>query len=320
MLKIKNTFFNQSFISINQISSLFQITYLFKKADHMKNVVENGTVYEPLKGKLVSILFYQPSTRTFTSFVTAAKRLGAYVVDIHGMGQYSSAVKGETLEDSIKTINQTTAANAIVLRHPDDSSSAVAKSVSKAPIINGGSGKAEHPTQALLDLYTIYSKFKRLDNLNVVMVGDLKYGRTVKSLAILLAMCGKNNKITFVSPKELSAPKDLIKQLSKKLTIIEKTEFNSSLKTSDVLYMTRVQKEWFEKEGKLEEYEQLKLKYILTRHMVGQMSKKSIIMHPLPRVGEIMQEVDDDARAYYFKQMRSGLYIRMALLESILMP
>lgn len=313
----KSFFFNKSFISINQIKSKKQILELFHLADIMKQKVEKNQIYEPLKGKSVAILFYQPSTRTFTSFVAAAKRLGTYTTSIHNMQQFSSVSKGENLEDTIRSIYQTTAADAIILRHPDNNSSLIASQVSPVPIINAGSGTLEHPTQALLDLYTIYQYFNRLNKLHVVMVGDLLYGRTVKSLAKLLALTNKN-KITFISPKELSAPRDLIKQLRKKTTVIEKNELQSSLKSADVIYMTRVQREWFEKAGKLDEYERLKFKFILTRHMASQMKKKSIIMHPLPRVGEIMHEVDDDSHAQYFNQMRSGLYTRMALLVSIL--
>lgn len=314
----KSEFFNKSYISVDQIKSKEMVDELFLTADKMKKQVESGKIYESLKGKSVAILFYQPSTRTFSSFVAAATRLGTYVTAIHGMQEFSSVSKGESLEDTIRSIYQTTAADVIILRHPDDNSSDVAASVSPVPIINGGSGKLEHPTQALLDLYTIYEHFGKLKNLHVVMVGDLLYGRTVKSLAKVLALVNQNTKITFVSPKELSAPRNFVANLKKRVRVTETTELNPILKSADVVYMTRVQKEWFEKAGKVDEYERLKDKYILTRHMVSQMSKNSIVMHPLPRVGEIMHEVDEDKRAFYFKQMRSGLYVRMALLEKIL--
>ncbi|OGK39377.1 aspartate carbamoyltransferase [Candidatus Roizmanbacteria bacterium RIFCSPHIGHO2_12_FULL_44_10] len=315
-----NPFFNKSYISIDQVSSKSDIEYLFKVADKMKNVVEKNKKYSPLQGKTVAVLFYQPSTRTFTSFVSAAQRLGADVIAINEMTSFSSAVKGETLEDTIKSIHQTTAASAIVLRHPEDNSSELAAAASDVPIINGGSGKKEHPTQALLDLYTIYEKFRRFDNLHVMMVGDLLNGRTIKSLAKLLVKMGKKNKITFVSPKELKAPKELIKELKEQAEVEQKTAFGQSLKDVDVVYMTRVQKEWFEKAGKMDEYERLKLKFIMDQETARQMNKNAIILHPLPRVGEILQEVDADPRAYYFRQMRSGLYTRMALLHSILLP
>lgn len=307
----------KDFVTIDQLTSKKQIDTIFDRADVMKTVVESNQVHETLKGKAVAVLFYQPSTRTFSSFVAAAKRLGAYVVDIHGMTTYSSVTKGETLEDTIQSIHQTTGADAIVLRHPDNTSSQVASAVVPVPLLNAGSGKLEHPTQAVLDLYTIYQNIGKVDGIHVAMVGDLLYGRTVKSLAKLLAVSGKN-KVTLIAPDELRMPKEVIKQLKGNLEIVESTDMKDSLKGVDVLYMTRVQKEWFEASGKLDEYERLKDKFILTRHMAEQMKKKSIIMHPLPRVGEIMHEVDADPRAKYFEQMRSGLYTRMALLDLIL--
>jgi aspartate carbamoyltransferase len=316
----KNWLYQQSYISVDQIKSRSQVEELFSIADVMKAKVLKREVYEPLKGRAVAILFYQPSTRTFTSFEAASRRLGAYTVAVHGMAQYSSVAKGETLEDTIKSIYQTTACDAIVIRHPDNNSSEVAKSVSAVPIINGGSGTAEHPTQALLDLYTIYDHFQTMDNLHVVMVGDLLYGRTTKSLAKLLAIVGKKVKITFVSPKELMSPREFVAKIKGKVKLAETDKLTSVLPSADVVYMTRVQKEWFEKAGKLEEYERLKDRFVLTRHMVSSMKPKAIVMHPLPRVGEILYEVDEDKRAKYFSQMRSGLYVRMAILKAILCP
>jgi aspartate carbamoyltransferase len=315
----KSPFFGQHYISIDQVKSLKQINDLFLLADKMKKRVESGKVYEPLKGKSVAVLFYQPSTRTFSSFVAAANRLGAYVTAIHGMEEFSSVSKGETLEDTIQSIYQTTGADAVVLRHPEDSSSIVASKASPVPIINAGSGKLEHPTQALLDMYTMHEHLGKVKDLHVVMVGDLLYGRTIKSLAKLLALTGGKTKITFVAPKELMAPPALVAELKKKIEVVETDDLQSVLPSADAVYMTRVQREWFEKAGKMGEYEQLKGKFILTRHMVTQMKKKAIVMHPLPRVGEILHEVDDDPRAKYFEQMRAGLYVRMALLESILL-
>lgn len=314
----KSWLYQKSYISVDQIKRKAQIDELFKRADTMKKNVETHHVYEPLKGMTVAILFYQPSTRTFSSFEAAARRLGAYTVAIHGMTQYSSVAKGESLEDTIKSIYQTTGADAVVIRHPENNSSDVAAAVSSVPIINGGSGTKEHPTQALLDLYTIYDHHKKMDGLNVAMVGDLLYGRTIKSLAKVLTVTGKKNKFMFVSPEELKAPRDYVRALSNKAKVTESDNLTKALPKADVVYMTRVQKEWFEKAGKLDEYERLKDKFILTRHMVSTMKKKAMVMHPLPRVGEIMYEVDDDKRAKYFPQMRSGLYVRMALLEAIL--
>lgn len=315
-----DSFYQQSFISIDQIQSLTQVEDLFAKAELMKEMVENKTVYEPLLGYCVAILFYQPSTRTFSSFSTAARRLGAYTTAIHGMEEYSSVSKGETLPDTIRSIYQTTGADVIVLRHPDDDSSEVAAKFSPVPVVNAGSGKREHPTQALLDLFTIQQNLGRMDNLHVVMVGDMLYGRTIKSLAKLLTVVGKKNKVTFVAPDELKTPKALVLELTKRgMKVQETTDLTEVISSADVLYMTRVQKEWFEAANKIDEYERLKLKYILTQKLVKQMKKDAIVMHPLPRVGEIEEVVDIDIRAKYFVQMRSGLYVRMALLESILL-
>lgn len=316
---MSSPFFGQNFISINQVKTKKDILDLFKRADFMKQCVEKGKLHEPLRGKSVAVLFYQPSTRTFSSFVAAAQRLGAYVTAIHGMEEFSSVSKGEDLRDTVRSIYETTAADLLVLRHPDNNSSQVAAEASPLPVINAGSGKLEHPTQALLDLYTIYEHFKRMDSLHVVMVGDLLYGRTIKSLAKLLGIVKGNNRITFVSPDELKAPAELVTDLKKVMQVEETDNLRKALVDADVVYMTRVQKEWFESAGKLDEYEKLKNRFILTRHMVSQMKKKSIVLHPLPRVGEILEEVDDDPRAKYFHQMRSGLYVRMALLEAILL-
>ncbi len=310
--------YQQSYISIDQIIKTSQIEEIFKLAKEMGQAVESGMINEPLKGKTVAVLFYQPSTRTYSSFVAAANRLGAYVTAIHGMEEYSSVAKGETLEDTIRSIHQTTAADVIVLRHPENQSSVRAASVSAVPIINAGSGTNEHPTQALLDLFTIYENKVNANKLKIVMVGDLLYGRTIKSLSKLLAVCSPQSKITFVSPKELKAPPELVASLRKKIYVEEETDLTKVLKDADVVYMTRVQKEWFEKEGKLAEYERLKQQYVLDTNLVKTMKSKAIIMHPLPRVGEIDMAVDSDERAKYFEQMRFGLYVRMALLKLIL--
>lgn len=314
-----SNFYGKSYISIDQITNKEQVEKLFAVADRMRDKVESREVFNSLHGYTIAILFYQPSTRTFTSFLAAARHLGARTVAIHGMEQYSSVSKGETLEDTIRSIYQTTAADAIVLRHPDDRSGEIAAAVSPVPIINAGSGKAEHPTQALLDLYTVYHHFERMDNLHIAMVGDLLFGRTIKSLAKLLAVVGKKITITFVSPEELQAPRELIEELKGKVTIHETDDLKKVLPNVDAVYMTRVQKEWFEAAGKLEEYDRLKLKYILTKPLAESMPKNSIILHPLPRVGEIAAEVDANPRQRYFSQMRSGLYVRMALLKNILL-
>jgi len=316
-LKFNNSFKNKSFVSINQFSSKREVEIIFKTADKMKNLVKNRAVNGLLKGYCVAELFYQPSTRTFTSFLGAANWLGALAIPIHGMSAYSSAVKGESLADSIRSIYQTSAADLIILRHPDDDSSEIAAKNSYVPVINAGSGKKEHPTQAILDLYTINQKLKKTDNLTVAMVGDLKNGRTIKSLALILSLVDKKNKFIFVSPDTLRAPMSLINKLkSAKVEVYETDDLNEIMPKVDVLYVTRIQKEWFAKE---EEYNAVCGSFIIDHKIMRKAKKKMIVMHPLPRVNEISTEVDSDPRAAYFRQMRSGLYTRMALLKLILL-
>jgi len=304
----KNIFYHKSFISIDQVSKL-GIKLLFKTAVKMEKIVLKKKPSHILKGQVIAELFYQPSTRTFTSFLAAAEWLGALTIPIHEMATCSSAVKGESLADSVKTIEQTTAADAIIIRHPDDDSAEVASQAAKVPIINAGSGKKEHPTQALLDLYTIKKELGRTKNLKVIFLGDLKYGRTVKSLGKLLTLVDKNLKLFLVSPKILSLPNNLVKEWQNKGVKITITEnLAKVLPVADVLYVTRVQKEWFAKENKLALYNKLKGAYDINLKILKLAKKKMIIMHPLPRVGEIAGEVDQDFRAVYFKQM-SMVYI-----------
>ncbi len=288
----------------------------------MSAAVENGQARRDLKNKTVAILFYQPSTRTFSSFLSAALWLGCRrVIAIPGMQAYSSAVKGESLADTIRSIEQTTATNIIILRHPQDSSSEIAAANARVPIINAGSGKKEHPTQALLDLYTIQRELGQLKKLRVAMVGDLKYGRTVKSLAQLLTLADPQVHIDLVAPAALQMPDNLVMRLRRQGAQVKKyAKIEDVITKADVLYMTRIQREWFEKEGQMGLYNRLKGFYVLNRPLMRKAKKKMIVMHPLPRVNEIAPEVDRDPRAAYFRQMRSGLYIRMALLAAALTP
>jgi aspartate carbamoyltransferase catalytic subunit len=319
MTKFNHSFAKKDFISVNQFSYKDELDKIFTVADKMKKSILKKQIRNDLKKFCITQLFYQPSTRTFTSFLAASCHLGALTIPIHGMQAYSSAVKGESLPDTIRTVEQTTACDLIILRHPDDNSSQVAADYARVPVINAGSGTREHPTQAVLDLYTIKQYFKKLKNLNIVMLGDLKYGRTVKSLAKLLALYQPSVKISFVSPKQLVMPREEIEYLqSKKIKINETNELNQVLSQADVLYVTRIQKEWFEKEGKMNLYNSLRGAYNINLKTLSQAKKKMIVMHPLPRVGEIAYEVDNDSRAAYFNQMRNGLYIRMALLRLIL--
>ncbi len=253
-----------------------------------------------LSGKILTNLFYEASTRTSSSFYSAMTRTGGSVIPINNV-KFSSVTKGETLEDTI--IAMSTLSDCIVLRHPDTGSANRAAKVSSVPIINGGDGEGEHPTQTLLDGFTIYSNNnKSLDNLNITFIGDLKNGRTVKSLVKLLSRY-KNNKFNFISPESLKLPSELLPSNS-----IESENIESVIDKTDVLYVTRVQKERGSNHDYSLSLEKLKL-----------LKRDSIVMHPLPRVNEIPREFDNDKRAKYFEQMRNGLWCRIALLEKIIL-
>ena len=287
-------------------------TALFQKAAQLEQQDKAGTLQAPLKGKVLASVFYEASTRTRFSFESAMLKLGGTVIGTESASHFSSVTKGESLPDTITIIGGY--ADVIVLRHPETGSAALAASVSSVPVINAGDGTGEHPTQALLDLYTIQKECGRLDHLTVAVVGDLKYGRTVHSLLLLLAH-HEDITVFLVSPPELQLPRSLIELFQdKKVFFTETTDLQGVLGQADVLYVTRIQKERF---TDLAEYDRVKEAYILTPALVQQMKNDAIIMHPLPRVIEISPEVDADKRAAYFRQARNGLYIRMALLEHI---
>lgn len=266
-----------------------------------------------LKGKILISLFYEPSTRTRFSFESAMLRLGGHIIHSEHAGEFSSTTKGETLEDTIRVVGNY--ADIVVLRHPEAGASERAARVSDIPIINAGDGVGQHPTQALLDLYTIQRELSRIDGVHIAMVGDLKNGRTVRSLSYLL---GKyiDVKIHFVSPKELRIGKDIKEYLNKHNVNYEETEnLNDVLPRVDAVYQTRIQKERFEDD---DEYNRLKGFYKIGKKELDLMKEFSILMHPLPRVDEISPEVDQSPKAVYFKQAHYGLLIRMALLEMLL--
>ena len=263
----------------------------------------------PLKGKIMASVFYEPSTRTRFSFESAMLRLGGSVITTENAKEFSSASKGETLEDSTRVIN--TYADVMVMRHYQEGASERASLVSNIPVINAGDGSGQHPTQALLDLYTVKRELGKIDGINIAFVGDLKYGRTIRSLSYLLGKF-KNVNIYFVSPKGLQVGEDIKAYLKKhKVNFTETEDLTSVVPKVDVLYQTRIQKERFSSE---KEYNKYKGAYIIDMKVVNSMKKKSIIMHPLPRVGEILPEVDNSPKAMYFKQTYYGLYIRMAVL------
>lgn len=283
------------------------INKIFALANQLEKKKDNS-----LKGKIMASVFYEPSTRTRFSFESAMLRLGGNVITTENAKEFSSAIKGETLEDSIKVINHY--ADVIVLRHSEKGSVERAASVSKIPVINAGDGTGQHPTQALLDLYTIKREIGRIDNISIAMIGDLKNGRTVRSLSYLLGKY-KNIKIIFVSPKELKIAEDIKEYLKKhKVSFTETENMEENIKNVEVVYQTRIQKERF---ANKKEYEKFNGYYTIDKKIVQQMKTKSIIMHPLPRVNEILTEVDSSPKAVYFKQTYYGLLIRMALLKML---
>lgn len=283
------------------------IQELFKLARTLED-----TRNRSLEGKILATLFYEPSTRTRLSFESAMMRLGGNVISVESARESTSDVKGETLEDTIRIINQY--ADAIVLRHPEIGSAERAAAVSGVPIINGGDGAGQHPTQALYDLYTIHREIGRLDDIHVAIVGDLKYGRAARSIAYLL---GKYKvKMTFVSPPELGMRDDIKEYLDEAgVPYEEAAELEEVMRHVDVVYQTRIQKERFSSPA---EYERFKGVYIIDRAMADSMQKGGIIIHPLPRVGEIVEDVDDSPHAVYFKQVRYGVAVRMAILSMLL--
>ena len=264
-----------------------------------------------LEGKVIASLFFEPSTRTRLSFETAINRLGAKVIGFSDASNTSQS-KGETLKDTIKMVNNYV--DMIVMRHPLEGSSRYASEVADVPVVNAGDGANQHPSQTLLDLYTILQTQGTLDGLTINMVGDLKYGRTTHSL--LQAMSHFKTKFVFTAPEELKMPKEYKEFLdSKGIEYIETASLEEHLNNCDILYMTRVQQERFTDPI---EYERVKDCYSLDAEMLANVKDNMKILHPLPRVNEISQDVDETPYAYYFKQAENGLYVRMAIISYLL--
>lgn len=264
-----------------------------------------------LFGKVIACLFFEPSTRTRLSFEAAINRLGARVIGFSDT-RNTSVSKGETLEDTIKIVSNYV--DMIVMRHPQEGAAAIAAGVSPVPVVNAGDGANQHPTQTLLDLYTIRQTQGRLDNLTVNMVGDLKYGRTVHSLSE--AMSWFDPHFIFTAPEELQMPRKYTEMLDNKHISYEETDsLESHLNDCDILYMTRVQQERFPSK---EDYDRVKDVYELKASMLGGVKPNMKILHPLPRVNEIATDVDDTPYAYYFQQARNGMYVRMAVIACLL--
>lgn len=265
-----------------------------------------------LQGKVVASLFFEPSTRTRLSFETAINRLGGRIIGIADPGS-SSTSKGETLHDTIKMVSSYV--DLIVMRHPLEGAARYAAEVSPVPVINAGDGANQHPTQTLLDMYSILKTQGTLDNLNIFMVGDLKYGRTVHSL--LMAMTEFENPIfNFIAPPELQMPDEYKMFLREKnIRYFEHREFTDIISEADIIYMTRVQKERFSDPM---EYEQVKNVYILRNSMLTNTKPNVKVLHPLPRVNEINTDVDKNSKAYYFEQARNGVFTREAIISHIM--
>lgn len=292
---------------------LATMLHLFEVAEKMEEVVARGGITD-YHNRIMATLFYEPSTRTRFSFETAMHRLGGHVISTENAAEFSSVAKGETLEDTIRILNGY--ADVIVIRHKEVGSAKRAAAVSRVPIINAGDGAGQHPTQALLDLYTIRKEIGKIDGLRIAMVGDLAQGRTVRSLTYLLSKF-KDVKILFVAPPLLKMKEDILEHLrERQVPYVEETDLNKVLPQVDVVYQTRIQKERFG--DRIADYEACRGVYILDGDSLRRMKPKAIIMHPLPRLEEISMDVDGDSRAAYFRQAQNGLYVRMALLTQVL--
>jgi aspartate carbamoyltransferase catalytic subunit len=308
--KKDSPFYNKSILSVNQFAT-DDLAYIFGVAHEMQEMVRRVGSFDLLKGKILANVFYEPSTRTSSSFTSAMERLGGSVIPINEV-RYSSVSKGESLPDTIRTLE--CYADVIVLRHPETGAAALAARYAHKPVINAGDGTGEHPTQALLDLYTIRAELGHLDGLTVTMLGDLRYGRTVHSLARLLTLYGA--RLNYVSPETLSLPREILAEIAESGVVqVEYRDLDPVLAESDVLYVTRVQKERFTDPA---QYEAVKDSYVIDPQVMRAAKEEMIVMHPLPRVGEISMDFDDDPRAAYFRQMEYGLYVRMALLAIVL--
>lgn len=288
---------------------------IFATAREMEQVVQHyGS--NILNRRVMATLFYEPSTRTRLSFESAMARLGGAVLTTESAQEFSSAAKGETLEDTIRVVAGY--ADVIVLRHFESGASRRAADVAGIPVINAGDGAGQHPTQSLLDMYTIDREIGHIDSISIALVGDLANGRTVRSLCYLLAKY-KDPKIYFVAPPVVRMKEDIKEYLRRHNTHFEEVEdLHAVAREVDVIYQTRIQRERFG--DRIHEYEQARGRYIIDQSVLECMRSDAIVMHPLPRVDEIDPAVDSDPRAAYFRQAHNGLYVRMALLRMLLAP
>ena len=299
----------QHVVAVSQFNRA-DLETVFEHADLMRTLPRSE---KRLDGRILATLFYEPSTRTRLSFESAMHRLGGGVISTENAREFSSAIKGETVEDTIRIVSGY--ADAIVIRHHEQGAAARAAAVSTVPILNGGDGPGEHPTQALLDLYTIRHEIGRIDGLKVALVGDLKYGRTARSLALLLRETA-GAEIVFVNPPTAPMGDDIRAALDHSgVKHRNESHLEAVLGDVDVVYQTRIQKERFESAA---DFDLAKGAYVLDRSSLELMKPDAIILHPLPRVDEIATEVDTDPRAAYFRQAHNGVLIRMALLDLVI--
>lgn len=305
---MKTNFINKNIISIKDLTKQ-ETLYILKVAGRFKSRKNPKAVL--LQGKIVALLFFEPSTRTRLSFETAALRLGAKVIGFAQAGATSTA-KGEALSDSIKIVGQY--ADVIVMRHSKEGAARLAAQSTSLPVINAGDGANQHPTQTFLDLFTIYETQKKLNNLSIALVGDLKYSRTVHSLSQALAWFSP--RLYFVAPPSLQIPDYILETLrQKQIKYSFHNDFKNIISKTDIFYMTRIQKERF---PDLMEYEKVKNVYRLTSADLKKVKNNLKILHPLPRLGEIAKEIDKTPYAYYFQQAENGIYVRQAILALVL--
>jgi aspartate carbamoyltransferase catalytic subunit len=300
-------FRGRDIISIEDFSRE-EIDYILDKSTKMEQVASKSS--DLLEGKILATLFFEPSTRTRLSFEAAMLKLGGSTIGFAEI-ESASVKKGENLADTIRTVENY--ADVIALRHPLDGAAKLAAEYSKVPIINGGSGSEEHPTQALLDLHTIQKEKGKIDKLKIALVGDLRYGRTVHSLAYALSMY--DVELHLVSPDSLRMRREVLRSVQNKITVVETSSLEKTVPQVDVLYVTRIQRERFPDPA---EYAKVRGVYKIDLKTLSSAKKDMIILHPLPRLDEISPEVDSTPQARYFQQVRSGIAVRMALLALVL--
>ncbi|MCW6158243.1 MAG: aspartate carbamoyltransferase [Thermoplasmatales archaeon] len=300
---------NRDIVSIGDLS-VEEIMEVLDRANKMLPYASTGHPRKPLADKIVATLFYEPSTRTRLSFESAAMRLGARVLSL-GSLEESSVAKGETLSDTIRIINSYS--DAIVLRHPSEGAARLASEYADVPVINAGDGAGQHPTQTLLDMFTIWKELGQINGKSIGFVGDLKYGRTVHSLSKALSLFDVS--LYFISPEELKIPKHIKRDIEKRIPVKETKNLDEIIESLDVLYVTRIQKERF---PDIEEYKKVAGVYVIRPSLLSRGRKNLIVMHPLPRVDEIPAEIDNLPQAKYFKQASNGIPVRMAILDMIL--